>query len=53
MNNFKPITQIFAAILLAVFCFSDMPFIHVLGWIFVLLAFDLFLDVVIKVVKKE
>lgn len=53
MNNFKPITQIFALILLAIFCFSDMPFINVLGWLFVLIAFDILLDVIIKAVKKE
>ena len=53
MNNFKPITQIFALILLAIFCFSDMPLTHVFGWLFLLVAFDLLLDFIIKAVKKE
>jgi hypothetical protein len=53
MQNFKPISQVLAALLLAVFCFSDMPLVHVFGWLFLLLAFDLLLDVIIKAVKKE
>lgn len=53
MTTFKPLTQILSLILLAIFCFTDMAFIHFLGLVFVLGAFDLLLDALIKAAKKE